>query len=189
MTERFLIAGLGNPGRKYAKTWHNLGFMAVEILSQRHLIPVKKIRFKGLYGEGIIQGKKVVLLTPSTYMNASGESVRAASDYFRIKPENLLVISDDIDLLLGTIRLRGSGSAGTHNGLKSVILHLGTDAFPRLRIGMGPRPEGELADIVLGEIPQALREEAFAALTTAADAVERFLTSGLEAAQQVYNLR
>lgn len=132
-----LIVGLGNPGDRYKNTRHNVGFMAVDAISDALNIPVSSIKFKGLYGEGRAFGKKVRLLKPTTYMNESGQSVRACMDYFKIAPEDVLVLVDDIDIAFGTIRLRKSGSAGTHNGLKSIIYQVQSDQFPRLKIAVG----------------------------------------------------
>jgi len=126
----WLIAGLGNPGSQYKETWHNCGFMTLDVLAQRSRIPVSKSKFKGEYGQGTILGEKVVLLRPQTFMNLSGESIREALQYFKIAPENLIVLYDDIDLPRGTIRVRPSGGPGTHNGMKSIILCLGSQDFP-----------------------------------------------------------
>lgn len=132
-----VIAGLGNPGTKYSSTRHNMGFDVIDVLAQKFDIKVNKIKFKGLLGEGTWAGEKIVLIKPSTYMNLSGESIRPLFDFYKLKPEELIVIVDDIDIEFGTIRLKKKGSAGTHNGLKSIISQTGTDQFPRLKIGVG----------------------------------------------------
>ena len=170
----FLVVGLGNPGAKYVFNWHNCGFMALEVLAQRNDIDVRKKKFSGEYGKGRISGEEVILLRPNTYMNCSGESVREASVFFKIPPSRIIVIYDDIDLKIGTIRVRASGSAGTHNGMKSVIEQIGTGDFARVRIGIGPAPEHyDLADFVLSDIPQEHREKMFQAFVEAAEAVEK----------------
>ena len=172
----WLIAGLGNPGSQYTETWHNLGFMALEILAQRNRIPVSKVKFKGEIGQGTIAGEKAVLLKPMTYRNLSGESIREALAYFKIAPENLIVLYDDIDLPRGTIRVRTGGGPGTHNGMKSIIGCIGTEAFPRIRIASGPVPaHWDLADYVLSDIGKDDRETMFAALTDAALAAEKYI--------------
>ena len=160
MNENFwLIAGLGNPGRKYELNWHNCGFMVLEILAQRHKIDVTRIRCKGLMGQGKIAGQKSLLLKPSTYMNLSGESIRDALAYYKIPAEQGLVIYDDVDIPAGQVRIRESGGSGTHNGMRSIIGQLGRDDFPRIRIGIGPQPaQWDIADYVLSDIPEIQRE-------------------------------
>jgi len=186
--ELWLVAGLGNPGRQYEKTWHNCGFLVLEILSQRHQIALNKIRFKGLTGQGTIAGRKVVLLKPTTYMNLSGESVREAMAFYKIPPQRTLVIYDDLDLPAGQIRMRPSGGAGTHNGMRSIISQLGRQDFPRVRVGIGPLPANwELVSYVLSDIPQDQQKEMFEAFSRAADAVEKTLRDGIEAAMNQAN--
>jgi len=172
----WLIAGLGNPGSQYTKTWHNCGFMTLDVLAQRNRIPVSKTKFKGEFGQGTILGEKVVLLRPHTFMNLSGESIREALEYFKISPENLIVLYDDIDIPRGTVRMRPSGGPGTHNGMKSVISCLGTQDFARIRIGCGPVPQHwDLADFVLSEIGKDDQEQMFSAFVSAADTAEKFI--------------
>ncbi len=186
--ELWLVAGLGNPGRQYEKTWHNCGYLVLEVLSQRHQIPLNKIRFKGLTGQGTIAGRKVVLLQPTTYMNLSGESVREAMAFYKIPPQRTLVIYDDLDLPAGQIRMRPSGGAGTHNGMRSIISQLGRQDFPRVRVGIGPLPANwELVSYVLSDIPQDQQKEMFEAFSRAADAVEKTLRDGIEAAMNQAN--
>lgn len=186
--ELWLVAGLGNPGRQYEKTWHNCGYLVLEVLSQRHQIPLNKIRFKGLTGQGTIAGRKVVLLQPTTYMNLSGESVREAMAFYKIPPQRTLVIYDDLDLPAGQIRMRPSGGAGTHNGMRSIISQLGRQDFPRVRVGIGPLPSNwELVSYVLSDIPQDQQKEMFEAFSRAADAVEKTLRDGIEAAMNQAN--
>jgi len=172
----WLIAGLGNPGSRYVNNWHNCGFMTLEVLAQRHRIPVGKAKFKGEYGQGTIQGEKVILLRPHTYMNLSGESVREAMEFFKIPPEKLIVFSDDIDLPMGTIRVRSEGGPGTHNGMKSIISSLETQNFARIRVGCGPVPEHwDLADYVLSDIGKGEQESMFSAFVSAAEAAEKLI--------------
>ena len=157
----YIIVGLGNPGYQYVGTRHNIGFMAVEELAERNRISIDMNKYKGIYGKGMIEGEKVILLEPQTYMNLSGESVRAAVDFYKIDPEKeLIVIYDDISLEVGKIRIREKGSAGGHNGMKSIIAHLGTEEFNRVRIGIGNKPKGwDLADYVLGHFEEEDRDK------------------------------
>lgn len=188
-TERWLIAGLGNPGKKYEHTWHNLGRMAVFYLGARHGIELKRVRFKGLVGEGVIEGERVVLLAPGTFMNLSGESLAEAMRFYKIPPARVIVLYDDIDLELGMLRIKEQGSAGSHNGMKSVLYHLKTDRFPRIRLGMGPRPVGDMIDIVLSEIPKQKQTRVGEMLADAADAAELILSGEVQRAQERFNHR
>jgi len=184
----WLIVGLGNPGRQYELNWHNSGFMALEILAQRHKIEISRIRCKGLMGQGKIAGQKCLLLRPSTYMNLSGESVREALAYYKIPDNRCLVLYDDIDIALGQIRVRESGSAGTHNGMRSIIGQLGRDDFPRIRIGIGPQPaQWDIADYVLSDVPEGDRELFWQSLNKAADAVELAVREGVAQAMNLFN--
>ena len=153
----FLIVGLGNPGVEYAATRHNIGFDMITYLSDKYNIPVNSTEGKALVGKGILAGEKVMLAQPQTYMNLSGESVRALMDYYKIDIEDLLVIYDDISLDVGQIRMRGKGSAGGHNGIKSIIQHTGTQEFARIKIGVGQKPEG--GDLVKHVLGRFSREE------------------------------
>ena len=153
----FLIVGLGNPGVEYAATRHNIGFDMITYLSDKYNIPVNSREGKALVGKGILAGEKVMLAQPQTYMNLSGESVRALMDYYKIDIEDLLVIYDDISLDVGQIRMRGKGSAGGHNGIKSIIQHTGTQEFARIKIGVGQKPEG--GDLVKHVLGRFSREE------------------------------
>ena len=153
----FLIVGLGNPGVEYAATRHNIGFDMITYLSDKYNIPVNSREGKALVGKGILAGGKVMLAQPQTYMNLSGESVRALMDYYKIDIEDLLVIYDDISLDVGQIRMRGKGSAGGHNGIKSIIQHTGTQEFARIKIGVGQKPEG--GDLVKHVLGRFSREE------------------------------
>lgn len=144
-----LIVGLGNPGREYEKTRHNVGFVAIDYLAMQTGIKMSKIKFKGICGEGFIGNEKCVLLKPQTFMNLSGESVRDAAEFYKIEPEDIIVIYDDVNLETGKVRIRPGGSAGGHNGMKSIIYLLNSDNFPRIRFGVGA-PQHDLADHVLG---------------------------------------
>jgi PTH1 family peptidyl-tRNA hydrolase len=184
----WLIAGLGNPGRKYEMNWHNSGYMALEILAQRHKIAFDRVKFKGLTGQGVIGGQKCLLLKPGTYMNLSGESLQAALAFYKIPAANCLVIYDDVDIPVGQVRIRESGSAGTHNGMRSIVSRLGCEDFPRIRIGIGPQPENwDIADYVLSDIPAGVRETFWQALNKAVDAVEMTLAEGLDKAMNQFN--
>jgi len=186
----YLIAGLGNPGREFANTKHNIGFITIDYLAEKHDIKVKKIKHKALVGEGIISGEKVLLLKPQTYMNLSGESIKKAVDYYDIDSDHLITIFDDIDIPMGSLRIRKKGSAGTHNGMRSVIRLLGDDSFPRIRIGIGAdRGEIPLANYVTSGFKDKeevkLMEEA---VMNAASAIEVLLDDGIDYAMQRYNL-
>ena len=145
----YLIAGLGNPGEKYRNTRHNVGFVAVDYIAATLGVKVNKIKFRALIGETSVAGEKVILAKPSTYMNLSGESILAISEYYKIPAENIIIIYDDVSLPPGRLRIRPDGSDGGHNGIKSILYHLQTDAFPRIKIGLG-KNDIPLADYVLG---------------------------------------
>ena len=188
MDELIVVTGLGNPGRKYADTRHNVGFWVVELLALRHKIKMSKVKFKGLYGEGVISGKKVLLVMPQTYMNLSGESVRDIISWYKIPVGNIIIIYDDIDLPVGKIRVRPKGSAGTHNGMKSVIYQIMSDEFPRVRIGIDKPPEGwDLADYVLSKFSKEEKDKISQAVVNAADAVEAIIGQGINQAMNKFN--
>ena len=185
----WLIVGLGNPGEKYENTRHNVGFQVIDELAERQGKPVQRLKFKALTGLLTIGGEKALVLKPVTYMNLSGEAVRPAADFYKLPPERILVISDAVALAAGRLRIRAKGSAGGHNGLKSIIQHLGTDQFPRIRVGVGekPHPDYDLADWVLGR-PQGEDKKAIdGAVKRAADAVECILSQGLERGMGRFN--
>lgn len=189
-----LIVGLGNPGEKYHRTRHNIGFMVVDALADRwHISLSPHKRFQAEFGEGTVRGATVQLLKPTTYMNNSGQSVRAVLDWYKRSPQSVLVVYDDLDLPLGKLRLRLNGSAGGHNGMRSLIAHLGTQDFPRLRLGIGnPRQAGGEKDAiphVLGKFSPA--EDAILAevLELATGAIETSLRDGVEKAMNLYNAR
>lgn len=186
-----LIVGLGNPGTKYAFSRHNMGFLALDMLSQQEKIRIDRLRFRALWGEGTMEGQKVLLIKPQTYMNLSGEAVRAALDYYKLSPEHLIVIYDDADLPEGVLRIRQKGSAGGHNGIKSIIQNIGTDVFDRIKLGIkapSGRPDGaDMANFVLGDIPKAAQKTVFAQLERACDATRFILSRGSYEAMSRYN--
>ncbi len=188
-----LIVGLGNPGAKYDQTRHNIGFEAVDRLAQSWQISLAEHRkFQGQFGEGLaIKGQKLRLLKPNTFMNLSGQSIRAVSDWYKLPPASVLVIYDDMDLPIGKLRLRQSGSAGGHNGIKSTISHLNSQDFPRLRIGIGSakQTEGEVISHVLGRFSQAETKAMSEVLKLVIDAVEMSLRQGIPKAMSLYNSR
>ena len=183
------IVGLGNPGEKYAHTRHNAGFDTLDILSARLDIPIKKLKCHATIGEGLIDGERIALIKPQTFMNLSGMTVSEALSWFKLTPAEMLLIVDDIDLPFGQVRVRAKGGPGTHNGLRSIVQYTASGDFPRIRIGMGaPPPEWDLADYVLGHFDtQAARETAFAAYQLAADAAMCWLTRGIDRAMNEYN--
>lgn len=182
------IFGLGNYGRDYAGTRHNMGFDTVTCLSDRLNIRLDTKRFKGLCGFGFIGTEKVILVQPQTYMNLSGECVHAVLDFFKLTNKDIIVIYDDISLDPGQLRVRGKGSAGGHNGLKNIIAHLGTDEFDRVRIGVGEKPEGwDLADYVLSRFTKEQEPLIRDAIREAADAAETIVREGLQPAMNIYN--
>ena len=180
----YLIVGLGNPGKEYQNTRHNIGFDVIDVIARQENISVTEKKHKALIGKGIIAGRKVILAKPQTYMNLSGESVRSLLDYYKAdETEELLVVSDDISLPPGQLRIRKKGSAGGHNGLKNIIAHLGHDCFQRIKMGVGEKPEGyDLVDYVLGRFDGTDRKIMDQAALAAADAVRLILTEGADAA-------
>ena len=149
-----LVVGLGNPGDQYRTTRHNMGFLFMDRLAEREKVSVKRLKFHALCGEATIAGVRCLLMKPNTFMNHSGEAVKAAADFYKIPPQRIIVVFDDVALNVGNLRIRRKGSAGGHNGIKSIIEHLGTEDFPRIKIAVGPKlhPEMDLADFVLGHI-------------------------------------
>lgn len=186
-----LIAGLGNPGIKYNNTRHNVGFEAVECLAARHGIVFTERKFRAYCGSGVIEGQKVLLMKPQTFMNLSGESIAAAVRFYKCNPqEELWVFCDDIHLDVGQLRIRQKGSAGGHNGLKNLILHLGNEQFLRARIGVGAKPpEMDLADFVLGRFSGAEMSDIERGAEAAARAAEVWLRDGADAAMNQFNRR
>ena len=185
----FVIVGLGNPGKKYEKTRHNMGFLAIDKLAEKH-IKVNKLKHKALTGDGFIFGQKALLVKPQTYMNLSGESVREIVSYYDIDLEDLIVIYDDFDLEIGTIRIRKKGSAGSHNGMKSIIGQIQSKDFPRIRIGIGKSGGGaEWKDFVLGKTSKQDEKLIEDAVDRAADAVGCILEKGIDKAMNEYNVK
>ena len=185
----YIIVGLGNPDRKYQNTRHNIGFDVIDVIADKNHITVGERKHKALIGKGFVGGQKVVLVKPQTYMNLSGESVREVIDFYKVDEKNeLIVISDDVSLDVGQIRIRKKGSAGGHNGLKNIILHLGHDEFHRVRMGVGEKPEGyDLVDYVLGHFSGEEREIMDESANRAADAIGVMMTDGTDAAMNQYN--
>ena len=184
----FIIAGLGNPGAAYAGTRHNVGFGALDELSDRYRIGIDAKKHKGLLGKGVIEGQKVILLKPMTYMNLSGECIREAMDYYKLPPEQLLVIYDDINLDVGQLRIREKGSAGGHNGMKNIIARLGTDLFPRVRSGVGATPPRmDLADYVRGHFREEELPTVREGIARAARAAAMIVNGGVAAAMNQFN--
>lgn len=183
----YAIIGLGNPDKKYEKTRHNVGFDVIDELAEQMGVEVKTKRHKALCGIGTIGSEKVVLVKPQTYMNLSGESVRAVMDFYKLNPEtDIIVISDDISLPTGKIRVRAKGSAGGHNGLKSIIAHTGTDKFKRIKVGVGAN-EGDLIKHVLGKFPKEERMVVEDSIKNAASAAEVIIICGVEEAMNKFN--
>ena len=185
----YIIAGLGNPGAKYSGTKHNVGFDTIDILTEKYGIPLDFEKHRSICGKGVIEGEKVLLVKPLTYMNLSGEALREVVSYYKIDPsEELIVISDDIDLDPGRIRVRPSGSAGGHNGLKNIISELHTDLFSRVRIGVGQKPHGwDLADWVLSRFDEEEAVLVSGAKKRAAEAVSSIILDGCTAAMNTFN--
>lgn len=185
----FLIVGLGNPGNEYAETRHNVGFMAVDCLAEKYCFSPFKAKFDGLIADGSIGGEKVLLLKPQTYMNLSGEAVHEAAQFYKIPADHVLVIYDDVSLPVGKLRVRPTGSAGGHNGIKNIIAHLGTQDFPRIKIGTGAPSGGgaEMIDWVIGVPSQAERKILAESFENAVKAAEDIIENGCQKAMNDYN--
>ena len=186
---QWLLVCLGNPGKEYANTRHNIGFLAADALEKRTGVKFNKLKYRALTGEVTLGGQRVLVVKPQTYMNLSGEAVKLAGGFYKIPPERILVLYDDVSLPLGKLRIRGSGSAGGHNGIKNIIAHLGTDAFPRIKVGVGA-PEGadrDLVDWVIGNFTQAQRKVVDEAIDKALDAAECVIEHGVSEAQNRFN--
>ncbi len=184
-----LVVGLGNPGAQYANTRHNVGFLTLDAIAEELGVRIDRMRFKALTGEGVLAGHHVLFLKPQTFMNLSGEAVREAAALYHIAPEHIIVIYDDVCLPVGRLRVRGKGSDGGHNGIKSIIYQLQSDAFPRIRIGVGerPNPEYDLADWVLSAFPPAEREVLAKVYPVVREGLACLLKGELSAAQQHCN--
>lgn len=187
--ESWLIVGLGNPGKEYAHTRHNCGFRAIDILAEKLGCKIDKLKFQGLYAQTTFNGSKLLLLKPQTFMNLSGRSVLQISAYFNIPPERVIVMFDDISLQPGRLRVRADGSAGGHNGIKSIINELGSQNFPRVKIGVGakPSPDRDLADWVLSGFSANEEKELAGALKNAGDAALAIIEQGVQQAANRYN--
>ena len=182
-----VIAGLGNPGRKYENTRHNMGFLTIDRIAEKNDIKVNKIKHRALVGDGFISGHKVLLVKPQTYMNLSGESLREVMNYYNVDIGDLIVIYDDFDIETGSLRIRKKGSAGSHNGMKSVIYQLKDDGFPRVRVGIGKSGSLDWKDFVLGKVGGAESDAISQAISNAADAVECMISEGIDIAMNKYN--
>lgn len=187
--ESWLIVGLGNPGKEYERTRHNTGFRAIDILADKLGCKIDKAKFQGLYGQAAYSGAKLFLLKPQTYMNLSGRSVVQLSAYYGIPPQRIIVLFDDISLAPGRLRIRGDGSAGGHNGIKSIIAELGSQDFPRVKIGVGakPNPEFDLADWVLSSFSAKEEKDLTFSLESAADAALVIVEKGVSEAANKFN--
>lgn len=185
-----LIVGLGNPGMQYATTRHNIGFEVIDSIAETYNIQVTKSKYKALIGEGVISGERVILMKPQTYMNLSGEAIRACMDFHKINNEDVIVIYDDVSLDVGQLRLRKSGSAGGHNGIKSIISHLNTQDFPRIKVGVGQKPAGwDLANYVLGRFTEEDMKILGPKCNEIVKAVETIITDGMDKAMNQFNLK
>ena len=186
---QWLLVCLGNPGREYEGTRHNIGFLTADALERREGVKINKLRYRALTGEFRAGGQRVLVLKPQTYMNLSGESVKLAGGFYKIPPDHVLVVSDDVALPLGKLRIRAGGSAGGHNGLKNIIAHLGTDQFPRIRVGVGApeHPDHEMIDWVIGKLSPAEKKVVDEAVARALDAALCVIERGVNEAQNRYN--
>jgi len=184
----YIIVGLGNPGKEYAGTRHNIGFEVIDEIARQNGISMDGKKHKAIYGKGTIDGYKVILAKPQTYMNLSGESVRELTDFYKVNEEELIIIYDDISLDIGQLRIRKKGSAGGHNGIKSIISHLGTQEFTRIKVGVGDKPKGyDLADYVLGHFSKTEKPLTEKAVSFAAEAAKAIVTTNADTAMNLYN--
>lgn len=186
----YLIAGLGNPTKTYEGTRHNVGFSMIDVLAEAFHIDVMTKKHKALVGKGVIEGARVILAKPQTYMNLSGESVREIADFYKIEPENIIIIYDDISLDVGRLRIRKKGSAGGHNGIKNIIAHLGTQEFPRIKVGVGEKPKDwDLADYVLSKYSKEEQEAFKEASQDVVGAVKLMVMDDVDGAMNRYNAK
>lgn len=187
----FIIAGLGNPGKEYELSRHNAGFLCLDILSNREGFTTDRIKFKSVYADTMINGHRCLVMRPQTYMNNSGEAVKEAASFYKIPPERCIIIFDDIDISLGALRVKRKGSAGTHNGVKSIICHLNSDNFPRIKIGVGskPHPDYDLKDYVLGTFSKQEQEILKATMEKACDAVNLIVSGDVDKAMMTCQIK
>ena len=186
----FVVIGLGNPGKDYTNTRHNVGFNTIDLLAERNDIKINKIKFKSVYGEGLIGGEKVLLVKPQTYMNNSGITALDIYNFYKLPIENIIVVVDDIDIDFGTVKVKRKGSAGSHNGLKSIIFQLQKDDFPRVKIGIGDkRPGQDLANFVLGRFSKEEKQDIEEAIINAAMAVETIIKEDINKAMNKFNTK
>ena len=182
----FLIVGLGNPGKEYENSRHNIGFKVIDNIASEYNIDINRQKFKGMCGEGFIENTKVILLKPTTYMNLSGESIREVADFYKLSNKEVIVIYDDISLNVGRLRIRDKGSAGGHNGIKSIIAHLGTDVFPRIKVGVG-QPNVDLVKYVLGNFTKEEMEVLSESIDASTKAVMEMIKNDTTAAMNKFN--
>lgn len=184
-----IVVGLGNPGDKYYITRHNAGFLAIDHIAEKHSVKINRSKFKALCGEATIGGKSVLLMKPQTYMNNSGEAVSEATSFYKIPAENVIVICDDVNFDVGVLRLRAKGSDGGQKGVRSITEHLGTEGFPRIKIGVGkkPHPDYDMVDWVLSEFGKEEREKLFGCFDTVHEGVEKILSGSFDTAMQICN--
>lgn len=184
----YIIVGLGNPTKEYQKTRHNVGFEVIDRLAKEYNIDMTVAKHRAICGKGVIEGEKVILAKPQTYMNLSGESVRELAVFYKVEPKNIIVVYDDISLEVARLRVRAKGSAGGHNGIKNIIAHLGTENFPRVRVGVGDKPKGmDLADYVLSRFSKAEAVDMDEAYDKAAGAIGIIIKEGIESAMNKFN--
>lgn len=182
----FLIVGLGNPGNEYNNTRHNIGFASIDKIAKKYNIEINREKFKGMYGEGFIENKKVILFKPMTYMNLSGEAIKPLMDFYKLTTDDMVVIYDDISLDVGKLRIRDKGSAGGHNGVKNIIAQLGTEVFPRIKVGVG-KPKGDLIQHVLGRFSLDENEILEKVLEVVISSTETIISSGAKEAMNKFN--
>lgn len=186
----YIIVGLGNPTKEYDKTRHNVGFSVIDVLADRIGIEVTEKKHRALCGRGILEGQKVVLAKPQTFMNLSGESVRAMADFYKVEADEVIIVYDDISLEPGQLRIRAKGSAGGHNGIKNIIAHMGTQEFPRIKVGVGEKPRNmDLAAYVLSRFSKGEQELMDDAFKEAADAVAMMVSEGIDQAMNHFNAK
>lgn len=187
----FIIAGLGNPGKEYELSRHNAGFLCLDILSNRENFRTDRIKFKSVCADTMINGHRCLIMRPQTYMNNSGEAIREAASFYKIPPERCIVIFDDIDISLGALRVKRKGSAGTHNGVKSIIYHLGSDNFPRIKIGVGskPHPDYDLKDYVLGTFSKQEQTVLKNTMEKACDAINLIVSGDVDKAMMTCQIK